>query len=175
MRINDTGLQESLEELRGLAATSSNAQRTYLEVALAIICLGLEVPFGKLLELDQSGKSLRVRAALGWRQGIAGQTKVSASSNTIAGYAIEQRDAVVFDDVTDTSRFSEAHLLRAHGVRATLAVPIACNGVTWGVLSVHEQVRRAFSSEEVQFVKESAGELGRLIEVKKEPPAVTVG
>jgi GAF domain-containing protein len=166
MRINDAGLDEALDELRGLSS-SPRTQGNYLEVALAIVCLGLEVPLGKVLELDSEGKHLLVRAGIGWRKGMAVHANVPATAASIAGYTLGQTDVVVFDDVKDTSRFTDAHLLRSHDVRGTLATRILRGGKPWGVLTAHEQIRRRFSSQEIQFLKDAAVELGALIEANE--------
>lgn len=166
MRINDAGLQEALEELRGLA-TPPDTQRDYLELGLEIICLGIEVPLGKVLELDPEGKSLLVRAGVGWRQGIAGHVSVPANTRSIAGYAFGQTGVVIFEDVKETSRFTDARLLFSHDVRGTLAIRISCKGKPWGVLTVHEQVRRRFTSQEIEFLQDAALGLGGLIEARE--------
>jgi GAF domain-containing protein len=166
MRIDEAGLQEALDQLRGLT-NSPQTQRNYLELALAIICLGLEVPLGKVLELDPKGELLLIRAGIGWGQGITGHVNVPATTKSIAGYTLGQTGVVIFVDVKDTSRFTDARLLRSHDVRGTLAIRISCKGKPWGVLTIHEQIRRRFSSQEIQFLKDAALELGALIEAKE--------
>ncbi len=164
--MNDARQREALDELRRLS-TLPQTQRDYLELALAIICLGLEVPLGKVLELDREGKLLLVRAGIGWREGVTGHATVLANTTSIAGYTLGQTGVVIFDDVKDTSRFTDAHLLRSHDVRGTLATRILCRGKPWGVLTIHEQIRRRFSSQEIQFLTDAAVELGALIEAKE--------
>jgi GAF domain-containing protein len=171
MRINDAGLQEALDELRNLS-NPPQTQRNYLELALATICLGIEVPLGKVLELDHDGKNLLVRAGVGWRQGISGHATVPANTKSIAGYTMGQKGVVIFEDVKETSRFTDAQLLFSHDVRSTLAIRILCKGKPWGVLTIHEQIRRRFSSQEIQFLKEAALVLGALVEA---PSALRTG
>ena len=166
MRINDAGLQEARDKLHALS-NSPQTQRNYLELALAIICLGLEVPLGKVLELDREGRNLLVRAGVGWRQGISGHVSVPATTKSIAGYTLGQTGVVIFEDVKETSRFTDAHLLFSHDVRGTLATRILCRGKPWGVLTIHEQIRCRFSSQEIQFLTDAAVELGALIEAKE--------
>ena len=166
MRINDAGLQEALDELRDLS-DPPQTRRNYLELALAIVCLGLEVPLGKVLELDHDGKNLLVRAGVGWRQGISGHATVPATTNSIAGYTLGQKGVVIFEDVKETSRFTDAQLLFSHDVRGTLAIRILCKGKPWGVLTIHEQIHRRFTSQEIQFLKDAALELGAFIEAKE--------
>lgn len=166
MRINDAGLQEALDDLRSLA-TSPGTQRNYLELGLEIICLGLEVPLAKLLELNREGESLLIRAGIGWREGIVGRVAVPANERSIAGYTLEQTGVVVFEDVMETSRFSGAHLLLSQDVRSTMAIRISCRGKPWGVLTIHERIHRRFSSQEIEFLQDAARDLGALIEAKE--------
>lgn len=164
--MNEARRREALDELRRLS-TSPQTQRDYLESALAIICLALAVPLGKVLELDREGKLLLVRAGIGWRDGVTGHATVLANATSIAGYTLEQTGVVVFDDVKETSRFTDANLLRSHDVRSTLAARISRKGQPWGVVTLHEQRRRQYASKEIQFLKEAAAELGVLIESKE--------
>ena len=168
--MNDARQSKALDEL-GRLSTLPQTQRNYLELALAIICLGLKVPLGKVLELDREGKALLVRAGIGWREGVTGYATVLANTTSIAGYTLGQTGVVIFDDVKETSRFTDAHLLRSHDVRATLATRISRNGKPWGVLTLHENRRRQFTSKEIQFLEDAAVELGALIEDREAPRA----
>lgn len=166
MRINDAGLQEAIVDLRSLA-TSPGTQRNYLELALGIICLGLEVPLGKILELDRGGKNLLVRAGVGWKEGIIGQVFVLADARSVAGYTLGQTGVVVFDDGKDMSWFSGAHLLFSQDVRSTMAIRIVCQGKPWGVLTIHERIRRHFTLQEIRFLQDAALYLGSLIDARE--------
>jgi len=168
--MSDAWQREALDRLRGLS-TLPKMHRHCLEASLAIICEGLRVPMGKVLELDSEGTLLVVRAGIGWRQGVAGHATVPSNTTSIAGYALAQPGVVIFDDVKETSRFTDAHLLRSHNVRSSLAIRISCNGKPWGVLTVHEHRRRRFSPKEIEFFKEAAAELGVLIKASETAPA----
>jgi GAF domain-containing protein len=168
--MNDARQRKALDELRRLSILPQT-QRDYLELALAIICLGLEVPLGKVLELDRAGTLLLVRAGIGWREGVTGHATVFANTTSIAGYALGQTGVVIFDDVKATSRFTDAQLLRSHDVRATLASRISRKGKPWGVLTLHENRRRQFTSKEIQFLEDASAEIGALIENREAPRA----
>ncbi len=168
MTVYNAGLREALDELGGLSHLPPT-QRNYLQLGLAIVCLGLEVPLGKVLELDREGKNLLVRAGVGWRLGVSGHVTVPANAKSIAGYTLEQKGVVIFEDVKETSRFTGAHLLLSHDVRGTLAIRISCKGKPWGILTIHEQIRRRFSSQEIQFLKDAALVLGALVEARERP------
>ncbi len=127
-----------------------------LDRALALICDALGAPLGKILELDQSGSSFVVRAGIGWRDGVAGHATVSAAVTSTAGYALAQPQAVIFDDVQRTSRFTDAALLRSHDVIGSLAVRIKGRERPRGVLSMHDHGRRKFTAQDAAFLEAAA-------------------
>lgn len=151
----------ALDQLRAMGRLAGNRDDC-LESALAGICDALRVPMGKILVLTGERDVLRVRAGVGWNPGVTGQTTVVANDTSIAGYSLARKGVIIFSDVTDTRRFTEAHLLREHGVRSSLAVRILNEGKPWGVLTLHERERREFSREEMAFVTAAAIELARL-------------
>lgn len=172
--MNAPSYRKAVDGLRRLASLPET-QRHYLDLSLAIICQGLAVPLGKVLELDRDRTLLLVRAGIGWRQGVAGHATVPANATSIAGYTLGQTGVVILDDVKETSRFTDAHLLRSHDVRSSLATRISSRGEPWGVLTVHEQRPRRFSPKEIEFVKNAAVELGVLIEAKETARASRLG
>lgn len=160
--MTDARHREALDQLRALSA-GPRASLDALDAALAIICQAIEVPMGKILQLVEQGTLLLVRSGIGWKQGVAGHATVSANTGSVAGYALARPGVVIIDDVKRTSRFTDAELLRSHDVQSSLATRIVCWGQPWGVLTLHEQRRRTFSSTEIAFFKGAAAEIGALI------------
>lgn len=151
-----------MDRLRGIARRGRKGC-DHMEGALAVICDALQVPMGKVLVLAEDRNVLLVRAGVGWNSGVTGQAQVVANDTSIAGYSLAREGVIIFSDVTGTRRFTEAHLLRGHGVRSTLAARVSHQGKPWGVITLHERERREFSREEVAFVKAAAVELGTLV------------
>lgn len=158
----DARHRNALDQLRELS-TLQERKPDFLHAALGIICEGVQVPMGKVLELVNEGTLLVVRAGVGWRDGVAGHATVPANAASIAGYSLTQTGVIIFSDVSGTSRFTDAHLLRSHGVRSSLAARVLCKGEPWGVLTLHEQRRRRFSPHDIDFTKAAALQLGDLI------------
>ncbi len=158
----DAGHAEALARLRALCATQ-DADSTRLEQALRVVAGALGTPFAKILELEKSGELLVVSAGIGWRKGVAGYATVPAATSSSAGYVLRQQRAVIFDDIQRTRRFTDATLLRSHNVTSSLAVRIAGQDRVLGVLSVHEQAPRRFTSHEASFLEEAATILADLM------------
>jgi GAF domain-containing protein len=147
--------RRALAELDSLRdSTLSHAAR--LETALVIICKALNVALAKILGLNDSGNELVVRSGVGWRDGVVGYATVPATTTSAGGYALGQRRAVVFNDIQGTARFTDATLLRSHNVRSSIAVRIAVEDRSIGVLSVHELSTREFSDRDAAFIEQAA-------------------
>jgi GAF domain-containing protein len=166
MSMNDVARREALAGIRQLSSPPET-QRHYLDLALAIVCRAMAVPLGKVLELNREGTLFLVRAGIGWREGVTGHATVPANLKSIAGYTLGHTGVVIIDDVKETSRFTDAQLLRSHDVRSSLAARVSSIGRLWGVLTVHEQRRRRFSPSEIQFLKDVVAELGKVIETRE--------
>lgn len=160
----------ALDRLRALARFGRKASDS-LDGALAAICDALQVPMGKVLVLDEDRNVLLVRAGVGWSPGVTGKATVVANDTSIAGYSLTREGVIIFSDVTETRRFTEAHLLRGHGVRSSLAARVSHHGKPWGVLTLHEREQRDFSREEIAFVKAAAIELATLVGTEEREPA----
>ena len=157
---------DALLRLRGLVTERRRNQSgddALLASALAVVCDALQSPLGKVLELTGSGDLLAIRVGLGWNEGVAHSVVVTAATTSTAGYALAQREAVMFDDVQGTKRFTDAALLRSHRVTATLAVRIETASGVRGVLSVHERTSRRYTTSEATFIEAAALIIGALM------------
>lgn len=150
-----TAERRALPELASLR-NDDRSSASRLQVALAIICKTLNAPLAKLLELSASGNDLVVRSGVGWEDGVVGRTIVPATTASIAGYALRHPQAVIFNDVQGTARFTDSILLRSHNVRSSIAVRIVAQGRPIGVLSVHELTLRRFSDGDAAFIERAA-------------------
>ena len=150
---------ELLLRLRQLAVSSSSEQR-FLDMTIRAVCNGLKTPLGKILELDSDEEQLLVRAGIGWRDGVVGYARVATKPTSQAGLTLALREPVMFDDLRGTRRFTDALLLRSHGVVSSLSVAIATDDQLVGVLSVHTLEPRSFSSVEARFLTDVAAIVG---------------
>ena len=151
----------ALAVLERLAAESESEPR--LDRALRVICDAVRAPLAKVLELEPAADVLRVRAGIGWREGVAGHAIVPAGRSSSAGYALAQERAVIFEDIQRTRRFTDATLLRSHNVTSGIAVRLVREGRAFGVLSIHELRARQFTSHDVQFLEIAATLVAKLM------------
>jgi GAF domain-containing protein len=148
--------------LQRLAASTADAP-TMVNVAVRHLAETLNVDSSKYAELAQDGQTLVVRAAAGWEPPIVGE-RVPATSASQAGFTLEANEAVIFQDLAHTKRFTDAGLLRRHGVVSSLSAVVRGRARTFGVLSVHMRAQRDFTGAEARFLTAVGKALGAELE-----------
>jgi PAS domain S-box-containing protein len=144
--------QETLARLGERALTETNLQKFFNEVVTTVGEI-LDVELVKILELLPGDAELLLRAGIGWRAGVVGNTHVSTGRDTQAGYALASGRPVILEDLASETRFSGSALLHQHAVVSGLAAPIAGrDGRAYGVLGAHSAKRRKFNDYDVSFL-----------------------
>jgi GAF domain-containing protein len=153
---------EFLSFLQRLAASTADTP-TVLNVAVRHLAETMGVDLGKYAELAEDGRVLVVRAAVGWEPSIVGE-RVPATNASQAGFTLEANEAVIFQDLSHTRRFTEAGLLRRHGVVSSLSAVVRGRSRTFGVLSVHTRAQRDFTGAEARFLTAVGKAMGEEME-----------
>ncbi|OIP71714.1 MAG: hypothetical protein AUK43_05360 [Oscillatoriales cyanobacterium CG2_30_40_61] len=150
-----------------------------MDEAVSLVAQTLNVEYCKLLELMPGGHAFGLTAGFGWKKGLVGNARVSAYINSQAGYSLIKNEPIIVDDLRVETRFSGSPLLHNHRVISGMSVVIARwdqnSGLSptqtesqitkaWGVLSVHCDHHRQFTSEDVHFLEAIANVLAAAIE-----------
>ena len=138
-------------------------EQIVLDTALQELARELGVPLAKILELDQAGETLRIRAGLGWPPEVVGGGTVAACDTTQAGVTLAAGDSVIFDNLEKTSRLTDAALLRRCGVVSSVSAPIGDGDWVYGILSVHTTSPRRFTNRDADLVKSVALVIGSML------------
>jgi PAS domain S-box-containing protein len=155
--------QEVVAEL-GRKALEKNELHVLLENAVELVAETLDTDYCKVLELDSEEEKLHLREGVGWDEGIAGNATVSAvEQESQAAYTLEKRGPVVVEDLDTDGRFSGPTLLTDHDVKSGISIVIGSFKNPWGILGTHDREQRAFSEDEVTFVKSVANILATTI------------
>ncbi len=124
----------------------------------------LDVEYVKILELMPEGKSLLLRAGVGWGDGLVGHCTVGTQLESQAGFTLISNEPVVVDDLRSEKRFRALGLLVDHSVLSGVSVTIDGSNGTFGVLGAHSTRRREFSEDDVNFLQSAANLVGELVE-----------
>ncbi len=140
--------------------------------AVGLVARTLEVEYAKVLEVLPEGTAFRLRAGVGWREGLVGQATVGTGTDSQAGYTLWTNEPVIVEDLRAETRFSGPPLLHEHGVVSGLSVIIPGHERPFGVLGAHTTRRRTFTQDDVHFLQAVGNVLAEAIARKQTEEAL---
>ncbi|MDH3496844.1 MAG: PAS domain S-box protein [Gemmatimonadota bacterium] len=147
--------QGALAELGRYALEASDARRV-AQRATSVLVEVLGVERASVLELGAGGGGLRLVAGAGWPAGLVGSVSLAVAPGSHADAALQRRAPVVVEDYEAEPGSETSALFHEHGVRGSLLVPVVAQDRPYGLLGVHADAPRPFSSGEVSFVQAMA-------------------
>jgi two-component sensor histidine kinase len=125
----------------------------------------LGTDLAKVLEIEQNGERLLVRAGVGWRPGLVGTLRLPMNERSSETYSIKAGEPVVTQDIDKEDRFEFPDFLKEHGAVAIVNVPIFLpGGKPYGLLQVDSRECREFGEEDIAFLRTYATILGPVID-----------
>lgn len=155
--------QEAVVDL-GRQALGGADLSTVMRSVTELVAKTLSVEFCKVLELLPDNDALILRAGVGWKPGLIGQTTVSAGTNSQAGFTLLCKEPVIVEDLRTEERFIGPPLLRDHAVVSGMSVIIGPSDHPYGILGAHTAKARAFSQDDIHFLQAVANVLSQVIE-----------
>ena len=171
--IGDTGLadlQQMIRRQRVLAdfgefALSSDDLEAVLMRACQLIGDALGTDLSKVIEVEDDGATLFVRAGVGWPEGVVGQLRLPMSERSSESYSIVAGEPVTVRDISAEERFEFPDFLKNAGVVGMVNVPIFLPGnKAYGLLQVDSREPWAPDEHEIQFLRTYAAVLGPVID-----------
>jgi two-component sensor histidine kinase len=161
---------ELLEQQRVLArfgelALASEDLDEILTEACRLVGDALGTDLAKVVEVQPDGRTLLVRAGVGWQPGIVGQMRTDLDDLTPEGLALSIEAPVISPDLAQEDRFGVPPFVAEHGVRAAVCVPIVSpdGEAAYGVLQVDAREPRPFGDAEVAFLRTYANMLASAV------------
>jgi GAF domain-containing protein len=131
--------------------------------AVALVVRAFGVEHVTILELGPADDRLRLRAGVGWGDGVVGTT-VDAMPGGHVAYTLERAEPVVVTDLAAERRFVPSPQLLGTGVRSSLSVRIPSGGpVPFGVIGAHATAAREFAPGEIALLQGVAAIVGAAI------------
>ena len=136
-----------------------------LNEACRLVGDALRTDLAKVAELLPDGKSMLVRAGVGWKPGVVKEVVVSSDENSAEGLTLKD-GAVISPDIRREQRFAYHDFLIQNGVEAFVNVLIlgGKGHAPFGVLQVDSRSPREFHEPDIQFLRSYANLLGAAIE-----------
>ena len=104
-KIRQWALQQEVVAFIGQKALGEYDFSSLLNLIVEKTSQTLDVEYGKILELLPDGKSLLLRAGVGWRKGLIGKATVSTGLDSQAGYTLISNEPVIVKDLRTETRF----------------------------------------------------------------------
>ncbi|HVM17395.1 MAG TPA: PAS domain S-box protein [Gaiellaceae bacterium] len=155
--------QQAVVAELGQAALEGRALTELMQDAVERLAETLGVEYAKVLELLPGGRELRLRAGVGWRDGLVGAATVSAGTESQAGFTLMAQEPVVVEDLAAETRFAGPPLLHEHGVVSGMSVVVGDRADAYGVLGVHTARRRSFTDDDVTYLQAVANVLATAV------------
>jgi GAF domain-containing protein/anti-sigma regulatory factor (Ser/Thr protein kinase) len=164
-------LLRRVRELDGLhrtisAANSSLDLQASLHTVTQTVATAMKTDVCSIFVFDRNSGTLLLRATYGLDHGAIGHVMIRLGEG-VTGWAAQEGQPVVIEDVWADDRFRASPLLDERPYRSIACVPIILFAGTGdrigdqlqGVISVQAKEPRAFANEEMSFLEVVAGEL----------------
>ena len=115
--------QEVLATFGELALRSDSLDEILTE-SCRLVSRALGTDLAKVMQLQEDGTTLLVRAGVGWKHGVVGEVTVQADQGSSEGFALKTGQPVISHDISTETRFEYADFIKDNGVRAIVSVII---------------------------------------------------
>jgi two-component sensor histidine kinase len=137
-----------------------------LNEASRLVGRALGTDLAKVMERQADGRTLLVRAGVGWEPGLVGRLTITTEEDTSTAHALATGEPAISPDVTREKRFKVATFLVNHGVKALVNVTIHGQDgkPPYGILEVDSREPRRFTKSDTDFLRTYANLLADAIE-----------
>ncbi len=157
--------QTTLARFGELALKSENLDEILTEACrLAGEALGTDL--AKVVELDADGKTLRVRAGVGWQPGVIGVATITVEHDTSEGHALRTGEPMISPNIATETRFKYSQFLIDNDVQAVANVLIigGQGRPPFGILQIDSHTPREFTESDTLFLRSYANLLAGAVD-----------
>jgi PAS domain S-box-containing protein len=146
--------QTTLARFGELALKSDDLDEILTE-ACHLVGEALGTDLAKVVELQEDGETLLVRAGVGWKPGVVGVATVKAADDTSEGHALKNGEPMISPDIEAETRFRYPPFLVENGVKAIANVLILGGraGRPFGLLQIDSRKPRQFTDQDTMFLQ----------------------
>ena len=158
--------QQTVLSRFGELALRSDDLDEILTEACRLVGEALGTDLAKVVALQEDGKTLLVRAGVGWKPGVVGVAKVIAADDTSEGIALRTDGPMISPDIATETRFKYAPFLVENGVKAIANVIIigGKDKPPFGILQIDSREPRQFTDHDTTFLSGYANLLAAAVD-----------
>ena len=133
---------------------------------LRLVGEALGTDLAKVLELQADGRTLLVRAGVGWKPGVVGHIQAEADEDSSEGHALRTNEPVISTDLAQERRFTTPDFLHDNGVQALINVVIigGKDQPHYGVSRSTSRTPRHFDENDISFLQTYANLLAAAVD-----------
>src|ERR1700677_5356626 len=157
--------QTALARFGELALRSDDLEEILTEACrLAGEALGTDL--AKVVELQEAGKTLVVRAGVGWKPGVVGVATLKGEHDPREGHALRTGEPMISPDIATETRFKYSQFLIDNGVRAVANVLIigGHERPPFGILQIDSRAPRQLTESDTLFLRSYANLLAGAVD-----------
>ena len=157
--------QRTLASFGALALKSDDLDEILTE-ACRLVGEALGTDLAKVVEMQEDGETLLVRAGTGWKPGVVGVATIKVMDNTSEGVALKTGKPMISPDIATETRFNYPAFLTDNGVRAVVNVVIigGKDKPPFGILQVDSRKPRQFADADIAFLTSYANLLAGAVD-----------
>ena len=135
-------------------------------MACRLIGEALGTDLAKVMELEEDGDTLFVRAGVGWKLGVVGAVRLKVSDDTSEGVALKTGQPMISPDIRQETRFTYPAFLTDNGVMAVANVIIigGKDKPPFGILQIDSRKPRQFNNDDTVFLRGYANLLAAAVD-----------
>lgn len=156
--------QQVLADFGDFAIRSDDLDEVLTE-ACRLVSQALGTHRAKVLEIQEGGSELLVRAGVGWGPDVVGKVRLPMSERSSETFSIREAKPVISRNMSREDRFDLPAFMKEAGVVALVNVPIFVPGPKpYGLLQVDAVEPRTFDQADTEFLRTYATILGPVID-----------
>ena len=149
----------------GQFASQSDDVDAVLTLACRLVSEALGTTRAKVLEIQDGGDVLFIRAGVGWGPEVVGVLRLPMSEKSSETFSIKAGVPVICNDISKETRFEFADFLKEAGVVALVNVPVFLPGEKiYGLLQVDATEPREFDTDDTEYLRTYATLLGATVD-----------
>ncbi len=150
----------------GELALRSDDLDEILTEACRLVGEALGTDLAKVMELQEDGEALLVRAGVGWKPGVVGGVLLKATEASFEGHALKTGEPTISPDIDQERRFGYPAFLIENGVRAVANVVIigGQGRPPYGILEIDSREPRQFADTDTAFLRSYANLLAATVD-----------
>jgi signal transduction histidine kinase/ActR/RegA family two-component response regulator len=146
--------QQTILAKFGELALRSDDLDLILTEACRLVGEAMGTDLAKVVELQEGGETLKVRAGVGWKPGVVGVATITIGDDTSESHAFKMGQPMISPDIEGETRFRYPAFLTENGVRAVANVLIigGKDRPPFGLLQVDSRAPRSFTDNDTTFL-----------------------